>query len=365
MGSTIGNICKISIFGESHGPAIGVTIDSFPAGISLDEDFIAGEMARRRPSSGAFSTQRRESDEYEILSGVLDGVTTGAPITAIIRNTNAHSGDYDNLHILPRPSHADYTAQLRYNGYQDVRGGGHFSGRLTAPLVFAGALCKLALEEYDIHIVSHIANIGPAYDKGFELTGVSPKIVDDLSMDSFPVMDSGARIQMQTLIEDARSRGDSVGGSVECAVINPPLGLGSPMFGGVENTLAQILFGIPAVKGLEFGLGFKLSELNGSHANDAMYYDSNGVVKTKTNNNGGIVGGITNGMPIVFRVAIKPTPSIALEQETVNLESGVDDTLKIVGRHDPCIVPRALPVIEAATAVALLDLTLMKNGYSK
>ncbi|MBR3871032.1 MAG: chorismate synthase [Clostridia bacterium] len=365
MGSTFGTCCKISIFGESHGNAIGVTIDGFPAGINFDEEFIKSEMARRAPSSNVFSTSRKEADEFEVLSGVFDGRTTGAPITAIIRNTNQHSSDYEGLRTNPRPSHADFTAFIRYNNNHDVRGGGHFSGRLTAPLVFAGALCKLALEQYEIHIISHISSVGDIKDTPFDKVNITPETIDLLSEKAFPVMDETASELMTALISKARISADSVGGTIECAVLGLPAGLGSPMFDGVESVLSQIIFGIPAVKGLEFGSGFSMSAMFGSQANDEFCINEDGDIATRSNNNGGILGGITSGMPVIFKTAIKPTASIGRPQKTVNLRTGTETDITVGGRHDPCIVPRAVPVIEAAAAVAFLDMMLLKNGYNK
>lgn len=362
MGSTYGTCCIISIFGESHGPAIGVTVDGFPSGIKFDEDFIKSEMARRAPSSDAFSTTRKEADSFELLSGVHNGFTTGAPITAIIRNSDQHSSDYENIRIRPRPSHADFSAYVRYNNYHDIRGGGHFSGRLTAPIVFAGALCKLALKEQNINIFSHISSIGTVKDDKLSASDMGG---NDLCGRKFPVLNEDAGEKMKAVISDARANCDSVGGTVECVVSGLPAGLGSPMFYGVESLLSQIIFGIPAVKGLEFGTGFALSAMHGSQANDAFGLDENNNIITTTNHNGGILGGITTGMPVVFTVAFKPTPSIAKAQHTVNLDTMQDEELVIKGRHDPCIVPRAVPVVEAAAAIAFTDMMLMKNGYGK
>ncbi|MDP4153433.1 MAG: chorismate synthase [Bacillota bacterium] len=363
MGSTWGKNLNITIFGESHGFAIGVTIDGFPAGVELDTVFIDKQMARRRPSSSSFSTKRKEADEAEILSGIKDGHTTGAPITAIIRNSDQHSGDYEEMMRIPRPSHADYTASIRYENFHDVRGGGHFSGRLTAPIVFCGALCRLALRRSQIETVAHIKRIYDVEDKPFDLTDISKDEILRLQNASFPVLDEGAGASMMLIFETAKEKLDSVGGIIECAVTGLPAGLGSPMFEGIENKISSLIFGIPAVKGIEFGTGFGFAGMFGSEANDPFIIE-NEKIRAKTNNNGGILGGISTGMPVVFRTAIKPTPSIGQTQKSVDMVSHTETELSIKGRHDPCIVPRAVPVIENAAAIAVLDMMLEKNGYS-
>jgi len=355
MSSTWGEQVKISIFGESHGEAIGVTLDGLPAGEEIDLDAVAMQMSRRAPGRDNTSTPRKESDLPQILSGFLNGRTTGAPLCAIIQNTNTRSGDYANLSVLPRPGHADYTGFVRYGGYNDIRGGGHFSGRLTAPLVFAGAVCRQILLRRGIHIGAHISAIAGVHDTPFDAVAVSNEQLDDLASVYFPLIDRKTEASMRGKIEDARMALDSVGGIVECAVTGMPAGIGNPMFGGVENVLSSILFGVPAVKGVEFGVGFAAAELRGSENNDPFYYE-NDTVKTTTNNCGGILGGITNGMPILFRAAVKPTSSIAQEQDTVDLTAKTNAKLNVHGRHDPCIVPRAVPVIEAATAIGILNL---------
>lgn len=363
MGSVFGKNIKISVFGESHGSAIGVVIDGFPAGIYVDTNFIKREMERRAPASNKLGTARAERDIPQIISGVFEGRTTGTPITAIIANENTLSKDYERISGFIRPSHADYTGSVRYNGYNDYRGGGHFSGRLTAPLVFVGALCKLALENSEIRIVSHVAQIGEITDRPLDLYEVSYNELEELSHSDLPVLDADAGIRMREIIEYARMRKDSIGGIVETAVLGVPAGLGSPMFEGVENELAAAIFGIPAVKGLEFGAGFGFASMFGSEANDEPFITADGDIETRTNNNGGILGGITNGMPISFRVAFKPTPSISLPQSTVDMKTMTEQDMVIEGRHDPCIVPRALPVVEAVTALVLLDLVIGKEGY--
>ncbi|MDY3618504.1 chorismate synthase [Agathobaculum sp.] len=363
MGSTWGNSIRISVFGESHGAGIGVTIDGFPPGVVYDEAFILREMERRAPGRNKQSTARSESDTPRILSGVFDGRTTGTPVCAVIENTNQHSGDYAGLADQPRPGHADYTGMLRYKKCNDPRGGGHFSGRLTAPLVFAGALCKLWLKMQGVLVGSHIQSIAQIQDMPFDDVCVTPAQLEQLRLADYPVQNPRALDAMLAAIEDARLEQDSVGGVIECAAIGVPAGLGSPMMDTVESRLSSILFAVPAVKGVEFGAGFGFAALRGSHANDAFYKDGD-VVKTETNNNGGILGGITSGMPLLVRAAIKPTPSISQTQQTLSLSRGTVEQLSIHGRHDPCIVTRAAPVIEAAVAVALADLVREANGYA-
>lgn len=363
MGSTWGNAIHISVFGESHGAGIGVVIDGFPSGVPYDEAFVLREMERRAPGRNKQSTQRKEADLPLIQSGIYNGKTTGTPICALIQNTNQHSGDYASLAAQPRPGHADYTGMLRYKGCNDPRGGGHFSGRLTAPLVFAGTLCKLWLQTQGVQVGSHIQSIAQIQDMPFDDVDVTPAQLEALREADYPVNNPRALEAMLAAIEDARMEQDSVGGVIECAAIGLPAGLGSPMLDTVESRLASILFAVPAVKGVEFGAGFAFAALRGSHANDALYQE-NGVVKTETNNNGGINGGITNGMPLIVRACIKATPSIGITQETLNLQTGKTEPLSIHGRHDPCIVTRAAPVIEAACAIALADLLREANGYA-
>lgn len=321
---------KYTVFGESHGPAIGVTLEGVPSGIEVDMDFIRAELKRRAPGQNAMSTARKEADEPEILSGVFEGHTTGTPLCAIIRNTDTRSKDYAKLKDLPRPSHADYSGFVRYGGFNDYRGGGHFSGRLTAPLVFAGALAKLILRQKEVFVSSYISLLGGVEDPTPE--------------------------QVEEQILAAKAEGDSVGGAIACAVEGLRPGLGAPDLDcNVEGIFARHLFAVPAVKGVAFGAGFGFACMRGSEANDPFYMDGD-KVRTRGNCSGGINGGITNGMPVTFEVAIRPTPSIALEQETVNLAEGTDARLVIEGRHDPCIVQRALPVIEAAAALASCEL---------
>lgn len=359
MSSMWGEMLKLSIFGGSHTEAIGVTLDGLPAGEQIDWEEILVQMARRAPGQDATATTRKEADTPKVLCGLLNGVTTGAPLTAIIENTNQRSRDYESLRVLPRPGHADYTAFVRYGNHHDVRGGGHFSGRLTAPLVFAGAVARQILSRRGIVVGSHVVSVGQSpKDELFDGVNISPVLLSRLSREYFPVIAEQTKTAMRQEIEAARSEADSVGGIVECAVIGLPAGAGNPMFGGVENLISSIMFGIPAVKGVEFGAGFAAAYACGSQNNDSFYYDGKGAVKTRTNSAGGILGGITSGMPIVFRVALKPTPSIGQEQDTVNLETKQNAKLTVSGRHDPCIVPRAAPAVEAAACIACLELLL-------
>lgn len=350
MSSTYGENLKLSIFGQSHGPAIGMTLDGIPAGLPVDLAELKAFLSRRAPGRNAYSTPRAESDSPEFLGGVLDGYTCGAPIAAVIYNQNTRSGDYSNLKDCPRPGHADYTAQVKYFGYQDVAGGGHFSGRLTAPLCIAGGLCKQWLASEGIQIGAHIDKIYGIRDTAFDPMEPQLNAVNEV----FPVLDAGIGEQMRQAIAEARALGDSVGGSVECAVTGLPVGLGDPMFGGMESRIASIVYGIPAVKSVGFGIGDTVSSIRGSENNDA-YAIKNGRVQTTTNRAGGILGGITNGMPLIFRVAFKPTPSIAVEQQSISLTRMEETSLQVAGRHDPCIVPRAVPVVEAAAAIAIYD----------
>ena len=353
MSSTYGENLKLSIFGQSHGPAIGMTLDGIPAGLPVDLDKLQQFLNRRAPGQNDWSTPRKEEDRPEFLAGLLDGYTCGAPIAAVIHNKNTRSGDYANLKDCPRPGHADYTAQVKYGGFQDAAGGGHFSGRLTAPLCIAGGLCKQWLEEMGIQIGAHILAVGECGDMFFD--PMDPEI-ESIPTD-FPVLDPEAGKAMQELIAQAKAAGDSVGGIIECAVTGLPAGIGEPMFGGVESRIAQIVYGIPAVKGLEFGIGFDCACVPGSSSNDDFAI-VDGKVVTETNNAGGILGGITNGMPLLFTAAIKATPSIGCPQQSVSLSTQKTQALVVKGRHDPCIVPRAVPVVEAAAAIAIYDLIL-------
>lgn len=355
MSGMWGSKIKLSIFGESHGNAIGITIDGLPAGFSIDMDKIMMEMARRAPGKSSLSTPRKESDIPEILSGYFEGKTTGTPLCAIIRNSNTKSKDYSKLKDVMRPGHADYTGAVRYKGFNDYRGGGHFSGRITAPLVLAGAICKQILEVKGIIISAHINSIGKIKDCSFLESDISDELLNSFKEKELPLINTKLEDEMRQEILSARSSGDSIGGTIECAILGVSPGIGDPFFDSVESTLAHLMFSVPAVKGIEFGKGFDISKMRGSEANDE-YYLENGNIKTKTNNNGGILGGITNGMPIIFNVAIKPTASIFKEQNTVNIATMEETTLCIEGRHDPCIVQRALPVIEAVAAIGITEL---------
>lgn len=351
----MGNKLKLSIFGESHGPAIGITIDGLPPGVAIDMDKVLAEMDRRKPGKSLLSTTRKESDTPEIISGFFNGYTTGAPLTAIIRNSDQRSKVYEDIKNLMRPGHADYPAFVKYGGFHDYRGGGHFSGRITAPLVFAGAIAKQILAEKGIFVGAHVKSISHIDDKSFQDVEVNQALFDELKKQELPLIDGEKRTEIEEVILQARKDMDSVGGTIECTVIGIPAGIGDPFFNSVESVLAHLIFSVPAVKGIEFGKGFEMTKLRGSETNDAYYYEGD-EVKTRTNNNGGITGGITNGMPVLFTVAIKPTSSIAKKQQTINIAEHKNTDLVVKGRHDPCIVPRAIPVIEAVTALGILDL---------
>lgn len=354
----------VSIFGQSHAPAIGVTVDGLPAGEEVDLAELQTFLARRAPGAGSWSTTRKEADQPEILAGLDRGRTCGAPLAAIIRNTNTRSKDYENLRDIPRPGHADYTAQVKYGGFQDVAGGGHFSGRLTAPLCIAGGLCKQFLARRGIYVGAHIAAVGGIADRDYDPVALTKEQLLAPGVKGFPVLDDTAGQAMQEAIAAAKADLDSLGGVVQCGVIGLPVGLGDPMLDGMENRIARLIFAIPAVKGLEFGLGFAVAALRGSQNNDPFYMDGD-QVKTRTNHAGGILGGITNGMPLLFQVAVKPTPSIARSQESVSLSRRENTILNIHGRHDPCIVPRAVPCVEAAAAIAVYDALLEEQERSK
>lgn len=356
MSSSFGEQVKIMIFGQSHSEAIGVVIDGLPVGEEIDLERVQQFMERRAPGRNAYSTPRKEGDIPHVVSGLFEGKTCGAPICAVIENTNTRSKDYDKLKDLPRPAHADFTAWVKYKGANDHRGGGHFSGRLTAPLCFAGAVCMQILERKGIRIGGHILAIQGVKDIPFDPVEIDEETLKAVTAKAFPVQDDTAGEAMQNAIAAARAKADSVGGIIECAVTGLPVGVGEPMFDGLESRLAAAVFAIPAVKGVEFGKGFGVAELLGSENNDAFIYEADGTVKTKTNNHGGSLGGISSGMPLLLRAAFKPTPSIGQAQDTISISKGENETLSIVGRHDPCIVPRAVPCVEAAVAVALLDL---------
>lgn len=355
MSSTYGEKLKITVFGQSHSPAIGMTAEGFPEGFKIDKEKLAAFTARRAPGKDPTATPRREADSFEFLSGLVEDRICGAPMTAIIRNTNTRSEDYKNLIDCPRPGHADYTAHVKYKDHHDPSGGGHFSGRLTAPLCVAGGIALQILESMGISIGAHIVQIGKEKADLYDPVNVNSR--DLAILDSFPVRSFDEETRFRNEIMAAKETGDSVGGMIECAVIGLPCGIGDPMFDGMEGKIAKIMFGIPAVKGIEFGCGMGVASMKGSENNDPFTV-KDGKIVTKTNNAGGILGGITNGMPLIFRIAIKPTPSIDVEQDSVSLSEMKDKRLKIKGRHDPCIVPRAVPVTEAAAAIAVLDAIL-------
>lgn len=356
MSSEFGKNLRVSVFGQSHGAAVGVMIDGLPAGERVDMDELQAFLDRRRPGKDALSTARRETDVPELLSGLRGGVTCGAPLCAVIRNGDPHAADYAELADTPRPSHADYTAWVKWNGQADMCGGGHFSGRLTAPLCIAGGIAGQILARRGVFIGAHLASVGEESDEAFPLYPTA-ELFRAVAAKPFPTISDAAGERMRQCILAAREARDSVGGVVECAAIGLPAGLGAPMFDGVENRLAAALFGIPAVKGVEFGAGFAAARLRGSENNDALRVE-NGRIVTETNRAGGILGGITNGMPLTLRVGIKPTPSIGLPQRTVSLSRMENTELTVRGRHDPCIAHRAVPVVEAVTACVLLDLMM-------
>ena len=364
MSSNIGNALNISVFGQSHGKAIGVTIDGLPAGEHIDVNELQAFLDRRRPGTSELTTARNETDCPDFLAGVTedeDGnlTTCGFPLAAVIKNKDQHSSDYSELLTKPRPSHADYTAFLKYGEARDMRGGGHFSGRLTAPLCVAGGICLQMLERRGILIGAHLERVGEVQDEPFPLYP-DKALFEDIRSRNPATIDPSASLKMIDEITNAKFDNDSVGGIVECAVTGFPAGVGGPLFDGIESELAKALFGIPAVKGVEFGNGFTCAELRGSQNNDAFIAED-GTVKTETNRSGGIQGGISNGMPLLFRVAVQPTPSIAKTQKTVDLETMEETELSIHGRHDPCIAVRAVPVVEAVAAIALTDLLLSEN----
>ena len=357
MKNTIGNSLTLTLFGESHGKAIGAVVDGLPSGIAVDEGFIAAQMEKRK-GINSISTPRREADEVKILSGVFEGRTTGTPICFMIENADTKSKDYSLTKDLARPGHADFTAEMRYDGFQDYRGGGHFSGRLTAPIVAAGALAISMLKEKGIEIGTHISSCGKIKDRAFDNLGEDIKALEALDM---PVLCEKAREEMLSYIENAKKEGDSVGGTLTTVVTGMPAGVGEPWFDSVESMLSHGLFSIPGVKGVEFGKGFDFGLMKGSEANDEFAV-ADGKIITKTNNNGGINGGITNGMPLLFTVAVKPTPSIYRKQNTVDFKKNENAELLINGRHDPAIIHRARVVVDSITALVLCDLLIMRFG---
>lgn len=354
MSSLFNGGISVSIFGESHGKGIGVVMDNLPAGEPIDLDEIGVFMARRAPKKDGTSTMRSEKDIPDILSGFYEGKTTGTPLAAVIFNTDQHSKDYGNISHIARPAHADYTGFLRYNGANDPRGGGHFSGRITAPLVFAGAVCAQILKRRGITTGAHIRSIKGISDEAFDPMNVTADQLEAVKSRSFPVLSDEAEEKMRAEILSARNNLDSVGGVIECAAVGFPAGVGSPMLDGLENVISRLVFAIPAVKGIEFGNGFSCAELFGSENNDEFAL-KDGKVVSLTNNHGGILGGISSGMPIIFRAAFKPTPSISRPQNSVDFKEMTEQELVIKGRHDPCVVPRAVPCVEAALNIALVS----------
>ena len=359
MSSSFNGGVKFSLFGESHGKGIGVVLDNLPAGEPIDLEKIGEFMARRAPKKDGTSTMRNEKDIPEILSGLYEGKTTGTPLAAVIYNSDQHSGDYGNLISTARPAHADYTGYLRYNGANDPRGGGHFSGRITAPLCFAGAVCAQILENRGITTGAHIIKIKDVLDERFDPVNITAEQLNSVKKRAFPVTSDEAEAKMREVINTARMNLNSVGGIIECAAVGFPAGVGSPMLDGLENIISRLVFAIPAVKGIEFGNGFNCTDLFGSENNDEFYVQDEKIL-TKTNNHGGILGGISSGMPIIFRAAFKPTPSISQPQKTVDFKEKRDTELVIKGRHDPCVVPRAVPCVESAMNIALLS-ALIEN----
>ncbi len=357
MKNTMGQALSVTLFGESHGEAVGAVLDGIAPGIAVDEAFIARQLTLRRPS-GKTGTARRETDAFRIVSGGFEGKTTGTPLCVLIPNSDAHSKDYAATRALARPGHADYTAYCKYHGFEDYRGGGHFSGRVTAALVAAGAIVLPALHEKGIFVGTHILRCGGVADRAF---GDLPADIAALSEMPFAVLDADAAQSMRAKIEAAAADGDSVGGVLETAVVGMPAGVGEPWFDTVEGVLSHALFSVPAVKGVEFGAGFAFADMRGSEANDPIAFE-NGAFITKTNNNGGVNGGLTNGMPLIFRCCIKPTPSIGLPQETADLQTGEPARLCVAGRHDPAILHRAAVVTESVAALALCDLLALRFG---
>jgi len=357
MASIWKNKLSLSIFGQSHASAIGMTLDGLPAGIEIDMNVLQQFLNRRAPGRNPWSTARKEDDIPEFLTGLVNDKTCGAPMTAVIYNKNTKSADYENIKKIPRPGHADYPAHVKYGGFQDVAGGGHFSGRLTAPLCIAGGVALQILEKNGIYIGAHIASIGAVHDDKFDPVNIRKEQLQSVAEKEFPVIDAAAGEAMKDAVEVARKDSDSIGGTIECAIIGLPVGLGSPMFDGMENRLSALMFAIPAIKGIAFGAGFDVATMTGSKNNDEYYYDDD-AVKTTTNHHGGILGGLTTGMPLMFKVAVKPTSSISKQQNSVDMFEGENAVLEIQGRHDPCIVPRAVPCIEAVAAICILDVLL-------
>ncbi len=357
MSCSFGENIRITVFGQSHSESIGCVVDGVPAGEKIDTQELLAFMKRRAPGNNEFSTPRKEADEPEIVSGIIDDVTCGAPVCAIIKNTNTKSQDYNKFKNIPRPGHADYTAFIKHSGFNDLRGGGNFSGRMTAPLCFAGGMLMQILKSKGVEIGAHIKSISTCSDS--EIDAVTGSMAELKAVESkpFPVINDDSGKKMQSKILEAKKDGDSVGGVIECVITGVPAGYGEPVFDGIENKIAAAVFGIPAVRGVEFGAGFKATEMLGSEHNDE-YCLIDEKIKTKTNNHGGVIGGITSGMPIIFRVAIKPTPSVAKAQKTLNIHTGEEEILNVGGRHDPCIVQRAVPVVQSVAALAVADFLL-------
>ncbi len=354
--NTFGQKIKVTVFGQSHAQAIGVVIDGLPANFAVDEEKVQSFLDRRAPGKNAFSTARKETDTVHFITGLYNGKTCGAPLCGVIYNGDRHSKDYSELEAKMRPSHADYPANVKFDGNFDVRGGGQFSGRLTAPLCIAGAVIMQLLEEKGIYIGAHISSVGGIEDDRFDNMCLDGSYVKSAQNKDFPVLNDQKGEQMKAKILEAKENLDSVGGSIECMITGLEAGIGEPMFDGLENLIAHSVFAVPAVKGIEFGIGFEASRMTGSENNDGYTYDNDGNVRTLTNNAGGICGGMSTSMPISFNVCIKPTPSIGKAQKTVNIKEKCNDTLEIKGRHDPCIVQRAVPCIEAAAAIAIAQL---------
>ncbi len=354
--STWGTNIQLSLFGESHGEAIGIVMSHLPSGLYIDLDELNVYMNKRRPGMNDISTQRKESDKVHFVSGLHNGYTTGAPLCAIIYNEDHHSSDYHILKTHMRPGHSDYPAYMKYNGFNDIRGGGHFSGRLTAPIVLAGSIARMILKQYNIIVAAHILAIKDIKDDSFDMN-TNESSLNDLLNKSFPVLNNHCEELMKDKIREAKEHKDSIGGIIECMIYNVPVGLGKPFFDSLESQISHLMFSIPSIKSIVFG--DDMTTMYGSEANDAYYYD-NDTVKMKTNHNGGILGGLSTGMPIVFKVGVKPTPSIALKQETINIETKENTYIELKGRHDPCIVPRVNVVVESMAALAILDMMEIK-----
>ncbi|MEG3007323.1 MAG: chorismate synthase [Oscillospiraceae bacterium] len=359
MSNTWGENFKITIFGESHSECVGIIIDGLPVGIPINEDFIKDFMSKRSPGKNEYSSSRVENDYPQITSGVFNGKTCGTPLCAIIKNQNQNSQEYQPN--LPRPSHADLPAHIKYKGFEDYRGGGHFSGRLTAPLTVAGAIAISILKEKGINISAHISKIGKISDDKFSAISINNELINALNLSNFPLINAEKEGEMKSLIIEAKENSDSIGGQIECIACGLPIGIGSPFFDSLESKISSLMFSIPAVKGVEFGDGFDISSCFGSQANDPIFFE-NGIYKTKTNHNGGINAGLSNGMPLTVNIAIKPTPSIGKEQETIDFNTNKKAIISINGRHDPCIVPRAVVVAKSALAIAILDELLNYDG---